>query len=217
MALQFQAPGNRGSFIPIAIDLAAASWGQYLAKNLVRFKQGRQGEAPNWEGRGENIAESGAGVPLTDRSWWEGRFVLCPLHLRAQTEAGTLEAELVDAVAAVSRERRIVSTAMAGRDGTVKEYINEGDWSVNLVVGIQATEGGKITDDYPSEALRELRKILDVKDRIEVASEFLKIFDITHIVVKSYGATQTTEQNYQAVTISAVSDEAVEIYSNEYN
>lgn len=200
----------------MAIDLAAASWGQYLAKNLVRFKQGRQGEAPNWEGRGEAIAESGAGVPLTDKSWWEGRFVLCPVHLRAQTESGTVEAELVDAVAAVSRERRIVSTALAGRDGTVKEYINEGDWAVNLVVGVQATEGGRITDDYPTEGLRELRKLLDVKDRIEVASEFLKIFDITHIVIKSVAVTQTTEQNYQAVSISAVSDEAVEIYSNEY-
>ncbi|MCM1446427.1 MAG: DUF6046 domain-containing protein [Prevotella sp.] len=216
MALPQQAPGNAGSFIPIAIDLAAASWGQYLAKNLVRFKQGRQGEAPNWEGRGEVISESGAGVPLTDRSWWEGRFVLCPVYLRAQTEEGAVEVELVDAVAAVSRERRIVSTALAGRDGTVKEYINEGDWSVSLVVGVQATEGGRITDEYPTEALRELRKILEVKDRIEVASEFLKIFDITHIVVKSYSATQTTEQNYQAVSISAVSDEAVEIYSNEY-
>ncbi|MCM1220136.1 MAG: DUF6046 domain-containing protein [Lachnospiraceae bacterium] len=216
MALPQQAPGKAGSFIPIAIDLAAASWGQYLAKNLVRFKQGRQGEAPNWEGRGEAISVSGAGVPLTDRSWWEGRFVLCPVHLRAQTEGGTVEVELVDAVAAVSRERRIVSTALAGRDGTVKEYINEGDWSVSLVVGVQATEGGRITDEYPTEALRELRKILEVKDRIEVASEFLKIFDITHIVIKSYSATQTTEQNYQAVSISAVSDEAVEIYSNEY-
>lgn len=216
MALQIQAPGKAGSFIPIAIDLAAASWGQYLAKNLVRFKQGRQGEAPSWEGRGEAISESGAGVPLTDRGWWEGRFVLCPVHLRAETESGTVEVELVDAVAAVSRERRIVSTALTGRDGTVKEYINEGDWTVNLVVGLQATESGRILDEYPSEALRELRKILDVKDRVEVASEFLKIFDITHIVIKSYSATQTTEQNYQAVSISAVSDEAVEIYSNEY-
>lgn len=216
MALPIQAPGKAGSFIPIAIDLAAASWGQYLAKNLVRFKQGRQGEAPSWEGRGEAISESGAGVPLTDRGWWEGRYVLCPVHLRAETESGAVEAELVDAVAAVSRERRIVSTALTGRDGTVKEYINEGDWTVNLVVGLQATESGRILDEYPSEALRELRKILDVKDRVEVASEFLKIFDITHIVIKSYSATQTTEQNYQAVSISAVSDEAVEIYSNEY-
>lgn len=182
--------------LPLSINLAAVGWAQYAAKELIHFKQ--------------------ANYPLTDRSWWEGRYVLCPVHLRAQTESGTVEVECVDAVAAVSRERRIVSTALAGRDGTVKEYINEGDWAVSLVVGVQATEGGRITDEYPADALRELRKILDVKDRVEVASEFLKIFDITHIVIKSYSATQTTEQNYQAVSISAVSDEAVEIYSNEY-
>lgn len=119
-------------------------------------------------------------------------------------------------MAAVSRERRIVSTALTGRDGTVKEYINEGDWAVNLVVGVQAVENGEILDDYPSEALRELRRLLDVKAAIEVQSEFLAIFDITKIVIKSYGATQMTEANYQALTISAVSDEDYEIFSNEY-
>ena len=33
---------------------------------------------------------------------------------------------------------------------------------------------------------------------------------------KNYAATQMTEANYQAVSISAVSDEDCEIYSNEY-
>lgn len=187
-----------------------------MAKKLVRFGEGRKGEAPSWEGRGENLTAGAVGVPVTDREWWEGRWVLCPVRLRATTESGTLELELADAVAAVSRERRIVSTALTGRDGTVKEYINEGDWSVNLVVGVQPTENGEIVDEWPSEELRELRRILDVKDRIEIVSEFLKVFDITHIVVKSYAATQMTEANYQAVSISAVSDEEYEIFSNEY-
>jgi len=213
MALPIQAPGKAGSFIPIAIDLAAASWGQYLAKNLVRFKQGRRGEAPSWEGRGNNITAGAAGIPITDRSWWEGRFVLCELTLEKEDGA---RLRLADAVAAVSRERRIVSTALVGRDGTVKEYINEGDWAVNLVVGLQAIEGGRISDEYPGDELRELKKYLDEKAALRVHSEFLDIFGITRLVVKSYSATQTTEQNYQAVSISAVSDEAVEIYSKEY-
>lgn len=55
-----------------------------------------------------------------------------------------------------------------------------------------------------------------MKSSIEVHSEFLAIFDITKIVIKSYAATQMTEANYQAVSISAVSDEDYEIYSNEY-
>ncbi len=142
--------------------------------------------------------------------------MLCPLRLRAQTESGTLEVELPDAVASVNRERRIVSTALTGRDGTVKEYINEGDWAINLVVGVQAIRDGVIADEYPGDELRELRQLLDVKEAIEVHSEFLSIFDITKMVIKSYAATQMTEVNYQAVSISAVSDEDYEIYSNEY-
>lgn len=209
-------PSLGGKKLPISIDLAAVSWAQHMAKKLVRFGEGRKGESPNWEGRGGDITAGRAGVPITDREYWEGRWVLCPLRLRAQTESGTLEAELADAVAAVSRERHIVSTALTGRDGTVKEYINEGDWAVNLVVGVQPTEDGEILDEYPAEALRELRKILDVKAAIEVQSEFLAVFDITRIVIKSYAATQMTEANYQGLSISAVSDEDYEIFSNEY-
>lgn len=209
-------PSLGGKQLPISIDLAAISWGQHMAKKLVRFGEGRKGEAPNWEGRGGDITPGRAGVPVTDREYWEGRYVLCPVRLRAVTERGTLEVELPDAVAAVSRERRIVSTALTGRDGTVKEYINEGDWSVNLVVGVQPTENGEILDEYPSDALRELRRLLDVKAAIEVQSEFLAVFDITKIVIKSYSATQMTEANYQALSISAVSDEDYEIFSNEY-
>ena len=209
-------PSLGGKKLPISIDLAAASWAQHLAKNLVRFGEGRKGESPNWEGRGRDITPGRAGIPITDREYWEGRWVLCPVRFRATTESGTLELELADAVAAVSRERHIVSTALTGRDGTVKEYINEGDWAINLVVGVQSTEDGEILDEYPAEALRELRKILDVKAAIEVQSEFLSVFDITKIVIKNYAATQMTESNYQAVSISAVSDEDYEIFSNEY-
>lgn len=213
MALQFQAPGNRGSFIPVAIDLAAASWGQYLAKNLVRFKQGRQGEAPSWEGRGNDITTHEAGVPITDKGWWAGQWVLCELTL--EREDGS-RLTLADAVAAVSREKRIVSTALTGRDGTVKEYINDGDWAVNIVVGVQGVRDGVIADEWPGDEVRELCKYLDEPGALRVHSAFLDIFGITRIVIKSRSVTQTTEQNYQAVSISAVSDEEYEIYSNEY-
>lgn len=209
-------PSLGGIKMPFSIDLASISWANYMSKRLVRFGEGRQGEAPSWEGRGEAIKAQDRGVPITDRAWWEGRYVLCPVKLRAQTESGTLELELPDAVAAVSRENRIVSTALVGRDGTVKEYINAGDWAVNLVVGVQAVRDGVIADEYPGDELRTLRQLLDTKTAIEVHSEFLAIFDITKIVIKNYAATQMTEANYQSVSISAVSDEDYEIYSNEY-
>lgn len=184
-----------------------------MAKNLVRFKQGRHGEAPSWEGRGNDITTQETGVPITDKGWWAGRWALCELTL--EREDGS-RLTLADAVAAVSREKRIVSTALTGRDGTVKEYINDGDWAVNIVAGVQAVRDGVIADEWPGDELRELMKYLDEPGALRVHSAFLDIFGITRIVVKSRSVTQTTEQNYQAVSISAVSDEEHDIYSDEY-
>lgn len=199
--------------LPVSISFMALGAAQFAAKSLVRFKPGRTGEAPSWEGRGADITTHEIGAPITDRSYWEGRYALCTLTLRREDGA---ELEITDAVAAVSRERRIVSTGLVGRDGTVKEYINAGDWAVNIVVGVQALRGGVITDDYPDEEMRRLCEFLEENKSLEVYSAFLDIFDITKIVIKSYSATQATESNYQAVSISAVSDEDYEIYSNEY-
>lgn len=199
--------------LPVSISFMAVSAAQFAAKSLIRFKPGRKGQAPNWEGRGADITTHEVGTPITDRAYWEGRYALCALTIRKEDGA---ELEISDAVAAVSRERRIVCTALTGRDGTVKEYINEGDWAVNIVIGVQAVRGGVITDDYPDEELRQLREFLDEKKPLEVYSAFFDIFDITKIVIKSYSASQATEANYQAVSISAVSDEDYEIYSNEY-
>lgn len=199
--------------LPISISFVAAGVAQYTLKSLVRFKPGRTGEAPSWEGRGGDITTHEVGAPITDRAYWEGRYALCTLALRKEDGA---EVEITDAVAAVSRERRIVSTALTGRDGTVKEYISEGDWNVNILLGIQAVRDGVIADEYPGEELRKLREFLGEKKPLEVYSNFLDIFDITKLVIKSCSATQMTEANYQAVNISAVSDDDYEIYSNEY-
>lgn len=199
--------------LPVSISFMAVGAAQFAAKSLIRFKPGRTGEAPSWEGRGADMATHEVGAPITDRAYWEGRYALCTLIFRKEDGS---ELEITDAVAAVNRERRIVCTDLVGCDGTVKEYINEGDWAVNIVVGVQAVRGGVITDDYPDEELRRLREFLDEKKPLEVHSTFLDIFDITKIVIKSYSATQMTEANYQAVSISTVSDEDYEIYSNDY-
>lgn len=98
----------------------------------------------------------------------------------------------------------------------MKEYISEGDWNINIILGIQPVRGGAIADEYPDEELRKLREFLDEKKPLEVYSNFFDIFDITKVVIKSCSATQMTEANYQAVNISAVSDEEYELYSNEY-
>lgn len=201
-------PSLGGKKLPISIDFAAVSWTQHMAKRLIRFKE--LGVGPDRDGvEGREI-----GVPVTDIDYWEGRWVLCPLRLERETGEGLT---LADAVTAASRENNIVSTALTGRDGTVKEYINAGDWAVNIVVGLQKLNGnGEIVDEWPSDELRTLRKLLETKEALRVHSEFLDALNIGRLVIRSYSLEQMTEANYQAVSISAVSDEDYEIFSKEY-
>lgn len=196
-----------GVKLPISADLTVLSWANYMSKRLVRFKE--LGASPDRDG----VTMREVGRPITDPAVWEGRWVLCPLRLELETGEGLTFA---DAVAAASREHRIVSTALVGRDGTVKEYINAGDWSVSLVLGLQAESGGMITDEWPGDELRTLRKLLEAKETLRVHSEFLDALNIGRLVIKSYKVPQMTEANYQVAEISAVSDEDYEIFSNDY-
>lgn len=192
--------------------VAASLATQGLAR-VRGFEPSRKGEAPSWAGRGEAIATGASQVPLTDPAYWLGRYVLCKLTLR---RADGKELEIVDAVCAISRSKNIVTTQMVGRNGTVKEYINDGDYQVNIAVGIQAVRDGVAVDEYPSEGLRTLRSFLDSNEPLGVHSEFLKIFDITSLVVKEFSLTQDTASNYQEVSISCISDEEYNIHSVEY-
>ena len=198
---------------PISFKFVAASFGQQLKGVLYRFKPARTGEAPNWDGHGGPLTARDVPSPITDKSFWLERYVLCVLTLRTR-DGQTLV--INDAVCAISRAKNIVSTQLVGMDGTIKEYINDGDYQLNIAVGVVAVRDGVIVDEYPKEGISELRTFLDEKESIDVYSDFLDIFDINSIVIKSYSITQDTASNYQSVAISAVSDNEYNVYSTEY-
>lgn len=58
--------------------------------------------------------------------------------------------------------------------------------------------------------------MLEAKEALKIHSEFLDVFNIDRIVIKSFSAAQMTESNYQAIEISTVSDEDYEIFSKDY-
>ena len=198
---------------PVSFMFIAAGAAIQAKGALYRFKPSRTGQSPNWDGRENDITTRNLTSPITDKSFWEGRYALCELTFENSKGERLV---MNDAVVAISRAKNIVSTQMVGMNGTVKEYINDGDYSLNIVVGVAAVRDGVIVDEYPTEGLRELRSFLDSAEALSVHSEFLEVFDISSIVVKSFSVSQDTASNYQSVSISAVSDEEYNIYSTDY-
>ena len=153
-------------------------------------------------------------VPITDKSYWEGRYALTELTLKKE-DGQTLVVN--DVIVSLSRSKHIVKTILVGLDGTVKEYICNGDYEIDIIIGIVAVNSaGEIVDEYPSEGIETVREFLDEKKEVQVAGVFLNIFDISQIVVERFNLTQETHSNRQVISIKASSDEDYEIKSMEY-
>lgn len=122
-----------------------------------------------------------------------------------------------DVTVNISLQKEIVRTALVGRAGTIKEYISDGDYQLNMSVGIVAVnDNGEIIDQYPERAIAQLREILERPEALEVSSLFLGLFGITHMVVTGFTVKQMTYSNRQVIDITAVSDSAYVIASTDY-
>jgi hypothetical protein len=199
---------------PISFMFVAAGIARRARISLARLVPSRVNAEPSWEGHGEAPGTVALGIPVTDRGYWEGRYVLTELTLR-KADGETLV--MNDAVVNVTREKQIVRTTLVGLNGTIKEYICDGDHEVSITVGIVAVDaGGQIVDDYPEEGVRKVREFFDENQSIEINSVFLSIFGIDRVVVTRFSVRQETASNRQVIDIAALSDEDYVIKSNEY-
>ncbi len=156
----------------------------------------------------------GTPYPLVSGEDLFGRDFIVPLILKGSKD--TLKFQ--EAVVNVSRSRNIVSTPVLNGRGTVKEMITDGD--LDLTITLAVVSGSKdgdfdgtsteSYDVYPYNGVERLRKLLDEPERLDVVSDFLKLFDLDGgelgIVVKSYTVHQDTHLNRQVFEIQALSD-----------
>lgn len=202
------------SLTPISYLFIAAGVGRRARMALCKLKPSQvNAHVPSWEGHGGTPETVELSVPITDRSYWEGRYVLTELTLRKEN-GDTLM--INDAVVSLSREKHIVRTTLVGLDGTIKEYICNGDYDISIAVGIVAVENGQIVDEYPEEGIRKVREFLDENKAVEVSSVFFDIFDIPRMVVTRFSVRQDTQSNRQTIDIKALSDDDYTIKSTEY-
>lgn len=199
---------------PISFEFIAAGAARRARVALCKLTPSRvNNELPSWDGHGETPEMVELSVPITDRNYWENRYVLTELTLRKE-DGETLV--INDAVVTVTQEKHIVRTTLVGLNGTIKEYICDGDYDINISVGIVAVKDGQIVDEYPEEGVRKVKEFLSENKAIEVSSVFLDIFGIDRVVVTRFSLQQETNSNRQTISIRALSDTDYIIKNSEY-
>lgn len=107
----------------------------------------------------------------------------------------------------VNQSKNIVLTDIQGRDGTVKEYIGMGDYSITINGIITGPNG-----HYPKDEVKDLKRMLDANIAVSVVSWYLQNLDVSSIVIKDYEIPQTQGgYSYQNFSVSALSDTPTEI------
>ena len=121
------------------------------------------------------------------------------------------------AIIEVSQSKNIITTAIQGRNGTVKEFVSDGDFSITLTgVIVGKNEGGKVKgigNVYPFDDVQKLITICKIPAPISVTSSFLdKIFSISQVVITDYSIPQKeASRNMQPFQISMLSDVPIEL------
>lgn len=99
---------------------------------------------------------------------------------------GATDLRLDTVLMTVEQTKNIVKTVIQGRSkGTIKEYISDGDFLVS-VYGKIIFEDYMNPQQFPESELNKFYKFMGVTNEIQVASNFLKIFGITSVVVDTY-------------------------------
>jgi hypothetical protein len=110
----------------------------------------------------------------------------------------------------VNLPRNIIKTPIQGRDGTVKEYVSNGDF--------QITCRGMVSNRdnvFPLEGIRVLRTALEVPQQIPIVSLFLNdVFSIFNIVIDRFNISQV-EGKRNEVPFSFVAYSDVELDAEE--
>lgn len=123
-------------------------------------------------------------------------------------EAG-LAVKIDTALFDVSMTRNIVTTPVQGRNGTVKEYVSDGDYQIN----IKGTLVSKNPNLYPEVEAVNLIRLCRLPQEIGVISPYLNsVFRIFRLVIQSYSFPMTEGyQNLQHFNLTCLSDRAIEL------
>jgi hypothetical protein len=121
-----------------------------------------------------------------------------PLNLIG--EDGQEDLLLESAVLEGSRTKNIVSTTIQGRDTSVDEFINNGDYQVSVQGILCANE-----PRYPLDLVLKFQKFMDLNRSIKIEHELLNALGVYELIITSHKYAPTTSINLQTYSFTAKS------------
>jgi len=116
------------------------------------------------------------------------------------------------ALCEISQSRNIVATSVAGRNGTVKEYISDGDYMISIK-GVLASLYQNVA---PKDSVNQLLGFCKAPVQFNVTSNFLAYFGIYSLVIKDYNFTQMEgKRNVIGFELQCLSDTPFEIQATK--
>lgn len=122
------------------------------------------------------------------------------MPLRLKGKSGIQDLLLESAVVELGRTKNIISTIIQGRDTSVDEFINNGDFMLNITGMLCNNEA-----QYPMDLLMHLEQFLNLNEAIEVEHEVMNARGIYEIVILSEQLSRTTHINVQPYALTAKS------------
>lgn len=184
-----------------AVDYAARNTGiQYIRGDLYARDMLRPGEELTAD---DMLSLDGRISPQIGSAGDTARNVLI-------LDNGEIQMAFFDAKIKVTQSNTIVETALTGRKGTVKEYIQAKDYVIDVKGNIIADKRAA----FPLEAVGILRNILETPANFNVANVLLnKAFDVNKVVCKTVDFDMQSQNYMNAVsyTLTLISDEDYEL------
>ncbi len=107
----------------------------------------------------------------------------------------------------INMSKNIVTSRVQKRPGTVKEYINDGDYIVQIK-GLMVNHDG---EDLPFDKINTLNNLVKLDYAIEVESRLLNTLGIHNLVIKRIEYRPSPSTNVQPYILSCWSDEPIEL------
>lgn len=102
----------------------------------------------------------------------------------------------------IERTTKIVTTSIQGRDNDVVEYINKGNWTINIKGGVYGS-----VNQRPQDQIAMLQQIEAAKIDIPATCNLFKEWNIDNIVIKRINLpTMAGSYSFQVFEMEAISD-----------